>query len=72
MRRKSRLGSTDWTPPWSRARPARAAIGGVLGALEAFTGGSAPADDYTLLVMKFVKSRKKAGEISGEFPAVGM
>jgi len=49
---------------------ARAAIGSVLAALEAFTAGATPTDDYTLLAMKFVKSRKKAGEISGEFPAI--
>jgi sigma-B regulation protein RsbU (phosphoserine phosphatase) len=49
----------------------RAMIGGVLDALEAFTGGSPPADDYTLLAMTFVRSRKKAGEISGEWRAVG-
>jgi sigma-B regulation protein RsbU (phosphoserine phosphatase) len=50
---------------------ARAVIGSVLQALEAFTGGAAPADDYTLLAMKFVKSKKKAGEISGEWRALG-
>jgi phosphoserine phosphatase RsbU/P len=49
---------------------ARATIRDVLGALEAFSGGTSSADDYTLLAIKFVKSRKKAGEISGEFPAV--
>jgi sigma-B regulation protein RsbU (phosphoserine phosphatase) len=49
---------------------ARAAIGSVLSALEVFTAGATPTDDYTLLAMKFVKSRKKAGEISGEFPAI--
>ena len=53
------------------AASARSLIGGILGALEAFTGGASPADDYTLLAMKFVKSRKKAGEISGEWRAVG-
>jgi sigma-B regulation protein RsbU (phosphoserine phosphatase) len=53
------------------AASARSLIGGVLGALEAFTGGASPADDYTLLAMKFVQSRKKAGEISGEWRAVG-
>jgi len=49
---------------------ARATIRDVLSALEAFSGGTSSADDYTLLAIKFVKSRKKAGEISGEFPAV--
>jgi phosphoserine phosphatase RsbU/P len=49
---------------------ARATIRDVLGALEAFSGGTSSADDYTLLAIKFVKSRKKAGEISGEFPAI--
>lgn len=53
------------------AASARSLIGGVLGALEAFTGGTSPTDDYTLLAMKFVKSRKKAGEISGEWRAIG-
>ena len=46
-------------------------VGGVLDALETFTGGGPPADDYTLLAMTFVRSRKKAGEISGEWRAVG-
>jgi hypothetical protein len=46
-------------------------IGSVLQAFEAFTGGAAPADDYTLMALKFVKSRKKAGEISGEWKALG-
>lgn len=50
---------------------ARAMLGGVLTALEEHTGGAAPADDYTLLAMKFVRSRKKAGEMSGEFRALG-
>jgi len=50
---------------------ARALIADVLRALETFTGGAAPSDDYTLLAMKFVKSRKKAGEISGEWRALG-
>ena len=50
---------------------ARAMIGGVLGALETFTGGVPPSDDYTLIAMKFVRSRKKAGEISGEWKAIG-
>jgi sigma-B regulation protein RsbU (phosphoserine phosphatase) len=50
---------------------ARALLGGVLEALETFTGGMPPLDDYTLLVMKFVQSQKKAGEISGEWRAVG-
>ncbi|MBO0699843.1 MAG: SpoIIE family protein phosphatase [Zavarzinella sp.] len=50
---------------------ARALIGDVLKSLEAFTGGVAPSDDYTLVAMKFVKSRKKAGDISGEWRAVG-
>lgn len=49
----------------------RATIGGVLEALEEFTGGGPPADDYTLLAMTFVRSRKKAGEISGEWRAIG-
>jgi sigma-B regulation protein RsbU (phosphoserine phosphatase) len=51
-------------------RGARTMIGKVLEALEAFTGGVKPADDYTLLAMKFVKSKKKAGEISGEWRAL--
>jgi sigma-B regulation protein RsbU (phosphoserine phosphatase) len=54
-----------------KANGSRAVIGGVLDALETFTGGSPPADDYTLLAMTFVRSRKKAGEISGEWRAVG-
>jgi sigma-B regulation protein RsbU (phosphoserine phosphatase) len=49
---------------------ARALIGHVLQALEVFAGGTAVADDFTLLAMKFVKSRKKAGEISGEWRAI--
>jgi sigma-B regulation protein RsbU (phosphoserine phosphatase) len=49
----------------------RAMIGGVLEAIEQHTGGGPPADDYTLLAMTFVRSRKKAGEISGEWRAVG-
>jgi sigma-B regulation protein RsbU (phosphoserine phosphatase) len=49
---------------------ARAMLGGVLEALEAFTGGLPPADDYTLLALNFVQSKKKAGEISGEWRAV--
>jgi phosphoserine phosphatase RsbU/P len=49
----------------------RAMIGGVLEATDQFTGGGPPADDYTLLAMTFVRSRKKAGEISGEWRAVG-
>ncbi len=50
---------------------ARSAIGKVLESLEKFTGGASPADDYTLLALKFVQSKKKAGEISGEWRAVG-
>ena len=50
---------------------ARSMIGGVLEALEAFTVGTLPADDNTLLALKFVQSRKKAGEISGEWRALG-
>jgi len=50
---------------------ARSMIGGVLESLEAFTAGTPPADDYTLLALKFVQSRKKAGEISGEWRAIG-
>ena len=53
------------------ATGSRAMIGSVLEALEQFTGGGPPADDYTLLAMTFVRSRKKAGEISGEWRAVG-
>jgi sigma-B regulation protein RsbU (phosphoserine phosphatase) len=49
----------------------RALIGSVLEDIDAFTGGGPPADDYTLLAMTFVRSRKKAGEISGEWRAVG-
>jgi hypothetical protein len=45
-------------------------LGGVLEALESFSGGLPPADDYTLLAMNFVQSKKKAGEISGEWRAV--
>lgn len=50
---------------------ARAAIGKVLASLEEFTSGVPQADDYTLLMMKFVQSKKKAGEISGEWRAIG-
>jgi phosphoserine phosphatase RsbU/P len=53
------------------AAGARASIGKILEALEAFTGGAPPLDDYTLLALKFVQSKKKAGEISGEWRAVG-
>jgi sigma-B regulation protein RsbU (phosphoserine phosphatase) len=53
------------------ASGARAMIAEILKSLEAFTGGAAPSDDYTLLALKFVKSRKKAGDISGEWRAVG-
>jgi phosphoserine phosphatase RsbU/P len=53
------------------AAGSRAMIGGVLEALEQFSGGGPPEDDYTLLAMTFVRSRKKAGEISGEWRAVG-
>jgi serine phosphatase RsbU (regulator of sigma subunit) len=49
----------------------RAMIGRVLAALEEFAGTGPPADDYTLLAMTFVRSRKKAGDISGEWRAVG-
>ncbi len=35
------------------------------------TTGKLPfADDCTVIAMKFVRSRKKAGEVSGEFKAV--
>jgi sigma-B regulation protein RsbU (phosphoserine phosphatase) len=51
-------------------RGARATIASVLDAMEKFTGGAKPADDYTLLAIKFVQSRKKAGEISGEWRAL--
>ncbi len=50
---------------------ARAMIAGVLASLERFTGGAAPTDDYTLLAMKFIRSKKKAGELSGEWKAIG-
>ncbi|HVK10727.1 MAG TPA: PP2C family protein-serine/threonine phosphatase [Gemmataceae bacterium] len=50
---------------------ARTMLAGVLAALEEHTGGAPPTDDYTMLAMKFVRSRKKAGEVSGEFRAVG-
>jgi sigma-B regulation protein RsbU (phosphoserine phosphatase) len=50
---------------------ARAIISKLLQALETHTGGAPPADDYTLLALKFIRSKKKAGEISGEFRAVG-
>jgi phosphoserine phosphatase RsbU/P len=53
------------------AAAARGMINGVLAALEKFSNGTPPADDYTLMAMKFVKSRKKAGEISGEWRALG-
>jgi sigma-B regulation protein RsbU (phosphoserine phosphatase) len=49
----------------------RAMIGRVLAALEQFSGTGSPTDDYTLLAMTFVRSRKKAGDISGEWRAVG-
>lgn len=52
------------------AAGARAVIGAVLGALDGFTGGAPPADDYTLVAVKFVRSGKKAGEISGEWRAL--
>jgi phosphoserine phosphatase RsbU/P len=54
-----------------KAANSRAVIGGVLEAMDSFTGGGSPADDYTLLAMTFVRSRKKAGDISGEWRAVG-
>ena len=53
------------------ATGSRAMIGRVLEALEDFSGSGPPADDYSLLAMTFVRSRKKAGEISGEWRAVG-
>src|SRR5205807_1817987 len=53
------------------AAGARTSIGKILEALEAFTGKAPPLDDYTLLALKFVQSKKKAGEISGEWRAVG-
>jgi sigma-B regulation protein RsbU (phosphoserine phosphatase) len=53
------------------AAGARASIGKTLESLESFTGKAAPLDDYTLLALKFVQSKKKAGEISGEWRAVG-
>jgi sigma-B regulation protein RsbU (phosphoserine phosphatase) len=53
------------------ATGSRATIGRVLEALEQFAGSGSPDDDYTLLAMTFVRSRKKAGEISGEWRAVG-
>ena len=40
-------------------------------ALAAVPNGAPPTDDYTLLAMTFVRSQKKAGEISGEWRAVG-
>jgi phosphoserine phosphatase RsbU/P len=52
------------------ATGSRAMIGRVLAALEDFSGSGPPADDYTLLAMTFVRSRKKAGEISGEWRAI--
>jgi sigma-B regulation protein RsbU (phosphoserine phosphatase) len=53
------------------AAGARASIGKILEALETFTGKAPPLDDYTLLALKFIQSKKKAGEISGEWRAVG-
>jgi sigma-B regulation protein RsbU (phosphoserine phosphatase) len=50
---------------------ARGMIRGVLESLETFMSGTPLADDCTLLAMKFVKSRKKAGELSGEWRALG-
>jgi sigma-B regulation protein RsbU (phosphoserine phosphatase) len=54
-----------------RAPGSRATIARVLAALEDFAGSGPPADDCTLLAMTFVRSRKKAGDISGEWRAIG-
>ena len=53
------------------ATGSRVTIGRVLEALEQFSGPGSPDDDYTLLAMTFVRSRKKAGDISGEWRVVG-
>ena len=42
----------------------------ILDSLDRFTNGQPMGDDYTLIAMKFVRSKKKAGELSGEFQAV--
>lgn len=52
------------------AAGARNMIRSVLDTIERFTNGAPPTDDYTLLAMRFIRSKKKAGEISGEWPAV--
>lgn len=52
------------------ASGARTMMRSVLDRLEAFTAGAPPTDDYTLLAMRFIRSKKKAGEISGEWPAL--
>lgn len=49
---------------------ARGMIKRILESLDRFTSGSPPTDDYTLIAMKFVRSKKKAGDLSGEFRAV--
>ncbi len=49
---------------------AKGIIKRVLDALDQFTGGVPFADDCTVIAMKFVRSKKKAGEVSGEFRAV--
>jgi len=49
---------------------AKGIIKRVLDALDKFAGGVPFADDCSLIAMKFVRSKKKAGEVSGEFKAV--
>ena len=49
---------------------ARGMIKRILDSLDRFTNGQPMGDDYTLIAMKFVRSKKKAGELSGEFQAV--
>lgn len=50
---------------------ARGMLKRILDSLERFTDGQPIGDDYTLIAMKFIRSKKKAGELSGEFQAVG-
>jgi phosphoserine phosphatase RsbU/P len=49
---------------------ARGMVHGILGDLERFTGTKSWTDDCTLIALKFDKSKKKAGEISGEWQAI--
>ncbi|WP_020471823.1 PP2C family protein-serine/threonine phosphatase [Zavarzinella formosa] len=49
---------------------AKGIIKRILDSLDRFTKGAPLGDDYTLIAMKFIRSKKKAGELSGEFRAV--